>query len=210
MISQTLGSSNRGGSKKFDFLFDPAVISKTGKHKNVLASANNIPSWYRFKKTKIKKLFKEELSEWVVPQNDSGIVRYEGTFIFQIIRNNGYNVDSDALCISSYKWIIDLFVEKGWLYDDDNTTIILLPTLLYSDGVDRTRVHLKLKLKRNINMKIEELKKIAQSIVDELEDVGGENHVKAASLRVRIALGKIKASTAQLRADFVKLDKAKK
>ena len=56
-------------------------------------------------------------------------------------------------------------------------------------------------------MTIEELKQAAGNLVAELENVGGENHVKAACGRARMILGDLKNATPQLRRDLKSLDK---
>ncbi len=56
-------------------------------------------------------------------------------------------------------------------------------------------------------MTVEELKIVATQLVAELENVGGENHVKAACGRARMILGDLKNATPQLRRDLKMMDK---
>ncbi len=57
-------------------------------------------------------------------------------------------------------------------------------------------------------MTLDELKEVVIQLQYELENVGDEDHNKAASLRARKILIEIKNATPQLRKDLVALDKS--
>ena len=55
-------------------------------------------------------------------------------------------------------------------------------------------------------MTLDELRETVMQLQYELENVGDENHVKAASRRVRMILNEIKKSATQLKKDLIALD----
>lgn len=110
-----------------ELTFSPPKIG-VGKSKNQYATNNNIPTWYRFQKTKIKNAFKESLREWYVPATNHKFDR--ATITFQILRDSSRKIDADAFGVSAYKWFIDLLVEQGWLKDDDKVRVIQEPVVL--------------------------------------------------------------------------------
>ena len=193
---------------EISFIFTPPTFG----NKNELCSLNNISRWYRFAKTKIKDEFKNQLKEWSLPVwEDNPFMKAE--LEYTILRTNRKKMDSDALSLT-YKWVQDLLVEEGYLTDDDHTKVILNPTQLNVEGSVETSVLVEIKLYERYEMTIESLKIMIASIAENLENVGtngsGEDvHVKAASARVRKALGEIKNATPQLRRDLVELDKKK-
>jgi hypothetical protein len=56
-------------------------------------------------------------------------------------------------------------------------------------------------------MTVEELKSKIEDLQNELEKVGGSEHVKAASKRCRVLLGEIKLAVPNLRRELIELDK---
>ncbi len=112
-----------------------------GRLKNSLATNNNVPSWYRYYKKKIKDEFKTMLSEWYLPKAEQMHERAEVTFT--ILRNNNKKMDPDAFGISAYKWAIDALVEQGYLRDDDKIRIILEPTKLGQKDMSETVINMK-------------------------------------------------------------------
>lgn len=114
-----------------------------GRLKNSLATNNNVPTWFRYYKKKIKDSFKTMLCEWYLPKSDKLYERAEVTFT--ILRNNNKKMDPDAFGISAYKWAIDLLVEQGYLEDDDKIRIILEPTQLGCKDISETVINMKVK-----------------------------------------------------------------
>ena len=186
---------------KIQFVFVPPAFGK----KNELATLNNISRWFKFAKTKMKDQFKSELSEWSLPpwEDDNPFTKAE--IEYTILRKDGKKIDSDNLAFS-YKWLQDLLVENGYMVDDDKIRVVLNPTQLHVEGSVETSVRVTITLKERYIMTVPELKALITSIASDLENVG-EDHVKAASARVRKALGEIKNATPQLRRDLVDLDK---
>ncbi len=187
--------------EKISFIFTPPSFGK----KNELCSLNNLSRWYRFAKTKIKQDFKAELGEWYLPQwEDNPYTKAE--IEYTILRKDGKKLDSDNLTII-YKWLQDLLVEQGYMVDDDSIRVILNPTQLHVEGSIETSVRVAITLKRKFIMTVEELKLTVGVLQSELERVGGEDHVKTASGRVRKILGEIKNATPDLRRTLIELDK---
>ena len=186
---------------KIEFIFTPPTFGK----KKELCSLNNLSRWYRFAKTKIKQEFKTELGEWFLPQwEDNPYSKAE--IEYTILRKDGKKLDSDNLTII-YKWVQDFLVEQEYMIDDDKIRVVLNPTQLYVEGSVETSVRIVIKLYERFKMTINELKTKAEQLVNELENVGEDTHVKAASGRVRNLLGEIKNATPQLRRDLIALDK---
>lgn len=183
------------------FVFTPPTYGK----KKELCSLNNMSKWYRFKKTQIKEEFKISLGEWFLPLwEDNPYTKAE--ISYTILRKDGKKLDSDNLTII-YKWLQDLIVEQNYLVDDDHVKVILNPTQLHVEGEIETSVLVEIILKEVYTMTVDDLKLAAEALVDNLNNVGGDSHVKAASGRVRKILGEIKNATPQLRRDLVDLDK---
>ena len=161
--------------------------------------------WYRFHKTKIKNEFKLTLGEWFLPLwEDNPYTKAE--ISYTILRKDGKKLDSDNLTIV-YKWLQDLIVEQNYLVDDDNVKVTLNPTQLNVEGEIETSVLVEIKLQEIYIMTVDELKAMVDILQSDLQNVDGETHVKAASGRVRKALGEIKNAVPQLRRDLVELDK---
>lgn len=114
-----------------------------GRMKNSYATNNNIPTWYRYYKTKIKLQFKTMLHEWYLPPSTRKAEKAEVTFT--IMRNNKKKMDPDAFGISAFKWAIDTLVEQGYLADDDKVRIILEPTQLDCADSGETTINMKVK-----------------------------------------------------------------
>jgi hypothetical protein len=131
---------------KFELTFTPPKVG-SGKSKNQYCTNNNIPVWYRFLKTKIKNEFKESIKQWYVPVAENTFRR--ATVTFQIKRDSGRKIDSDAFGVSAYKWFIDSLTEQGWLKDDDCVRIILEPAILNCDA-NETQIHVKVELYEEI------------------------------------------------------------
>jgi hypothetical protein len=187
---------------EIEFIFTPPGFGK----KNQLCTANTIPKWYRYSKTKIKQEFQNIISEWYLPEWDDNPYKC-AELDFTILRKDGKNIDSDSFAISAYKWIRDMLVINDYLVDDDRVKQTMHPTILNVDGNVETSIKTKIKLTERYVMTIEELKVKAEELLNDLEKVGGSNHVKASSARVRKILGEIKNATPQLRRDLIELDK---
>jgi hypothetical protein len=191
------------GEHKIEFIFVPPSF---GIRKPELVTLNNVTRWWKFAKTKIKDEFKAEISEWNLPGwDDNPFTKAE--IEYTILRKDGYKLDSDNLAFT-YKWLQDVLVENCYLVDDDKIKVVLNPTQLHVEGNVETSVRVTITLMEMNIMTIEELKALIDILQADLENVGEEVHVKAASARVRKALGELKNATAQLRRDLVELDKA--
>ena len=183
------------------FIFVPPSF---GIRKPTLATLNNVTRWWGFAQTKMKQEFKTELTEWSLPPWEENPYT-KAEIEYTILRSNGFKLDSDNLAFS-YKWLQDLLVENGYMVDDDKIRVVLNPTQLHVEGSVETSVRVTITLKERYIMTVPELKALITSMASDLENVG-EDHVKAASARVRKALGEIKNATPQLRRDLVDLDK---
>ncbi len=188
-----------------EIVFTPAMIGSKKKSQEV-CSTNNISRWWRHSKTKIMNQFKQDMREWFIPEWQDNPYRY-AEIHFTILRTNNRKMDPDSLGPSTYKWTIDLLTELNYIIDDDQCMVVLHPTELNCDGTIETSVRMQIKLFERVSMTIDELKEAANNLVAELEQVGGENHVKAASGRARMILGDLKNATPQLRRDLKSLDK---
>ena len=188
-----------------DIVFTPAMLGLKRKSDEV-ASTNNLSKWWRHSKTRIKESFKNTLKEWYLPEWDDNIYR-KAEIHFTILRTNQRKMDADSLGPSTYKWAIDCLTEQGYIEDDDQCKVVLHPTLLGQKGNIETSVRMQVKLLERFEMTVEELKIKIAELAAEMEKVGGENHVKASSKRVRKILGEIKNATPQLRRELVDLDK---
>lgn len=113
-----------------------------GKYKNQLATVNNIPVWFRYYKTKIKKDFIETLGDWHVPKSD--LMLEEADIEFTLLRNSKRKLDADALTVV-YKWTIDYIVKQGWLKDDDKLRIIMNPTQIHESPETMFSVSLQIR-----------------------------------------------------------------
>ncbi len=186
---------------QINFIFVPPSFGK----KNELCTLNNVTKWFKFAKTKLKDNFKLDLSEWSLPPwEDNPYTKAD--IEYTILRKDGKKIDSDNLAFS-YKWLQDLLVDQNYLIDDDKVKVVLNPTQLHVEGSVETSVSCNIKLYRRFEMTIDELKITVRNLALELENVGSENHIKAASGRVRKMLGEIKNATPELRKALVALDK---
>ena len=184
------------------FTFTPPSFGKQNK----LCTTNTISQWYRFAKTKIKQEFQVEITEWHLPQWENNPYT-KADIEFTVLRKDGKNIDSDSFSVSCYKWLRDMLVTNGYLLDDNMVKQTMNPTQLHVEGSVETSVACKITLYERYEMTLEELKETIAKITNELENnIGGDVHVKAASLRVRNMLGEIKNATPQLRADLRELD----
>jgi len=115
---------NNKKSTLFEIVIPLAKYKAKGKEQ--LCSLNNYSKWGRFAKTKIKTEYKELLKEFYIPTNNNKPYR-NLEIEFQILRHNKRKVDADNLAFN-HKWFIDSLVETSWLTDDDQVTIILVPS----------------------------------------------------------------------------------
>jgi len=82
----------------------------------ILITLNNISSWYRYSKTKIKEEYKDLLKEFYIP---NPIQEYQTlTIEYRIIRHNKINIDKDNV-IFALKWISDTLEELGYVRNDN-------------------------------------------------------------------------------------------
>jgi len=117
-------------TEQLHFLF-PAPKIPTGTRKNHLATLNNIQFWYRWNKTQIKSTLQAMLRDHHIPLANDRPYRY-GKIVYRIHRENTRIIDSDAFGFTN-KWVQDLFVIQGYLSDDDQVMVILLPAFYESD-----------------------------------------------------------------------------
>ncbi len=188
-----------------DIVFTPAMIGSKKRSQEV-CSTNNISRWFRHSKTKIMNQFKQDMREWFIPEWKDNPYR-SAEIHFTILRTNNRKMDPDSLGPSTYKWSIDLLTEQGMIIDDDQCTVVLHPTKLNCPGTIETSVRMQVKFIQRIEMTVEELKVAVKALAYELKDIGGENHIKAASARARMILGDLKNAVPQLRRDLKDLDK---
>lgn len=193
--------------EEFDITIDfpPAMLKRKRKSDEVVSN-NNLSLWWRHSKTEIKNEFKSMLKEWYLPEWDDNIYR-RAEVHFTILRTNHRKMDPDSLGSSTYKWALDCLTEQCYIVDDDRVRVVLNPTLLGQSGNVETIVRMQIKLLERYEMTIDELRENLAKLTSELENVGGEKHVKAASGRARKILGEIKNATPQLRRDMIELDK---
>ena len=195
------------GAFDITVMFPPAMLRRK-KKESILCLTNNISLWWRYSKTKIKSEFKDMLIQWYLPEwQDNPYERAE--IHFTVLRANGKKLDADSMAPSTFKWAMDTLVEQGYLVDDDKVKIVLHPTRLNQENQLETMVKMQVKLEEKYTMTVDELKAKVAELSKDLESIG-ENHVKAASARVRKVLGEIKNATPQLRRDLVDMDKSKK
>lgn len=187
-----------------DIVFAPAMLGLKRKSDEA-ATNNNLSRWWKQSKTRIKNQFQEDMREWYIPEHDDNPYLW-AEIHFTILRTNFKKMDSDAFGASTYKWAIDLLTTQGYLLDDDKCRVVLNPTRLGVEGTLETSIHMQVKFKERFEMTVEELKETVRILNQELERVGGEDHVKAASGRARMILGELKNATPQLRRDLKTLD----
>ena len=187
---------------KIEFIFTPPTFGK----KNDLCTMNTYSRWGRFAKTKIKHEFQTLITEWCLPEwEDNPYLSAE--IEYTILRRNGKNIDSDALCGFTYKILQDMLVLNSYLVDDNKVKVIMNPTLLHVEGAVETSVRVEIHLKERYIMTVTELKLLVNNLQLDLEKVDSDQHVKTASARVRKALGEIKNATPELRRALIILDK---
>jgi len=183
------------------FVFVPPSF---GTKNPQLVTLNNVTKWWKFAKTKLKAEFKADLSDWSLPPwEDNPYTKAE--IEYTIRRKDGKKIDSDNLAFP-YKWLQDLLVENEYLVDDDKIRVVLNPTQLHVEGSIETSVACNITLYERYQMTLDELKESIEALQSELKNIGGDTHIKAASLRARKILGDIKNATPQLRADLRDLD----
>jgi len=106
----------------------------SGKKRNMLATMNAVPYWYRYSKTQIKNGVKARLTEWLVPEYDKE-PHQEGRIEFRLYRPSKVKLDADAGSFVN-KWIIDTLVEQGYFVDDDKLTLVLYPVVVEPERVE--------------------------------------------------------------------------
>lgn len=88
---------------------------KTGKYTYVLATLNNVGTWIRWSKTKIKNEYKAELKEYYLPEPEA--MYDELTIDYRLIRHTNMRLDKDNI-VFALKWIADTLEELGYIKDD--------------------------------------------------------------------------------------------
>jgi hypothetical protein len=88
---------------------------KTGKTTEVICTLNNVSSWIRFGKTKIKNTYKTLLKDYFIPEPEK---QYDALNIqYRIIRDSKRNIDKDNV-VFALKWIADTLEELGYVEND--------------------------------------------------------------------------------------------
>ena len=193
------------GAFDITVMFPPAMLNRK-KKESILCLTNNISLWWKHSKTRIKNEFKDILKQWYLPEwQDNPYERAE--IHFTVLRANGKKLDADSMAPSTFKWSMDTLVEQGYLVDDDKVKLVLHPTRLNQKNQNETMVLMQVKLEEQYKMTVNELREKIEQLKEDLESVGGEKHVKAASARVRKILGEIKNATPGLRRELVDMDK---
>jgi len=112
------------------FIFPPPKIP-SGKRKGHLATMNNVQYWLRYNRTAIKNELIETLESWHIAESTEPPYKY-GQISYRIHRDSKRKIDADAFGFTN-KWVQDLFVRKGYLVDDDQVVVILLPAIINSE-----------------------------------------------------------------------------
>jgi len=133
--------------REVTFTLPPPKIGK-GKWKNEYALLNNVAKWYRYGKTRIKNEFKEQIKDWFLEKNQ-GEVFTEGEISFQILRNTKRRIDADAMSLAG-KWVLDTFVERGYLIDDNKVKVIHEIPILGVTEQNETLIKVTMKMKRKV------------------------------------------------------------
>ena len=135
-------------SIKGDLLFETVVplakfkskSKKTGKVTEQLCTLNNFSRWGRWGKAEIKAEYKQLLRDFFIPEPD-GEALDSMTIEFSVLRHNKRKVDVDNL-IYNQKFILDLLQEMNWLIDDDQVTVIIIPSS-YVKGLSETQFRVR-------------------------------------------------------------------
>jgi hypothetical protein len=88
----------------------------TNKVTETICTLNNISSWIRFSKTKIKNDYKNLLQDLFIPEPDK---EYKSIVIeYRILRDSNRQIDKDNV-VFSLKWLSDLLEELGYIKNDN-------------------------------------------------------------------------------------------
>ena len=112
----------------------------SGKKKNQLLTLNNLTSINHFVLSKMKNEFKYMMKDWFLPDGEKV---YDYLIIeTKIIRHNKRKLDAvnTAYVI---KMIEDCMADLGWIVDDCNDEIHLLPTS-YRTDINETMLQIKI------------------------------------------------------------------
>ena len=113
----------------------------SGKKKNQLLTLNNLTSINHFILSKVKNDFKKMMKDWFLPD---GNVFYDYLVIeTKIVRHNRRKLDAVNTAYI-VKLIEDCMMELGWIIDDCNDEIHLLPTS-YRTDINETMLQIKIK-----------------------------------------------------------------
>ena len=115
---------------KFIFKVPYPYINKR-KNKSLL-TLNNWNKIHWSQRNKIKNAFKEQLKEWFIPYSSRNSEALKLTL--QLITPQRH-IDAINLALV-IKWIEDVLIEKNWILDDKNNTIVILPTIINKKEID--------------------------------------------------------------------------
>lgn len=107
-----------------------------GKNKNKIASLNELPKWHWNDVSKVKKQYKDVISDWYIG-DPNGEPLESMAIVFKLKRHNGRILDSDNIGFI-IKWTIDAIKESGWLVDDDQITYLVEPSVLDRELIEST------------------------------------------------------------------------
>lgn len=116
------------------------------RYSEVLCTLNNVASWIRYSKTKIKNDYKDDLKEYFLPEPEK--IYDSLTIEYRIVRDSEKTLDKDNI-VFALKWLADSLQEIGYIKDDkvvnfksyDTTVNKALPETMYEvrvmDGSDK-------------------------------------------------------------------------
>lgn len=122
------------------------VSKKTKKVTQVLCTLNNVSSWIKFAKTKIKNDYKDMLKELVLPEPER---QYEAIVIeYRIVRHNKSKLDKDNV-VFGLKWLADTLQELGYVEDDKVVNFRSFDTII-DTSLEETMFEIRLIDKKEI------------------------------------------------------------
>ena len=126
-------------TRKIHFPKFKTKSKKTGKYSEILISLNNIPRWYRWKKSEIKNEYKSMLKEFYIPEPE---LKYKTLVLqYRILRHTKTRFDQDN-AIFAIKFILDTLEDMQYIDDDRYVNIQSFPTL-YDKSLSETMIEIR-------------------------------------------------------------------
>ena len=122
------------------FPYWSSTNKKTNKNTKQIVSLNNMSRWYRYGITRIKNDYKAILKDFFIPDPQTEFISLR--IEYEVQRHNKRRVDSMNIIAFADKWILDSFVETGWLKDDDKCYHVINPAQ-YVEGIVETQLKMK-------------------------------------------------------------------